>query len=110
MSLVLRTSVPFRVPLSDGVNTTLIVQLPPARTPEVQLSVSLKSPLAAMLAKVSVEALLLVRVTGMGGLDVPTACEPKFRLAGANVIPVADAENLTVCGLAGSLSQITRLP
>src|ERR1700733_6183053 len=111
MSFVFSTSVPFRVPVVEGGNTTLIVQLPPPSTPPTQLSVSEKSPLTTMLPpKVNVDALLLVSVTGSGGLDVPTACEPKVRLLGFSKIPVAVADKRTVCGLAGSLSDTTKLP
>jgi hypothetical protein len=110
ISFVFMTSEPFRTPLVEGVKTTFTVQFCSDGTPPRQLSVSVKSPLATMLPNVSVALLLLVIVNGRGGLDVPTGCEPKVRLAGVNATPVPVAENLTVCGLATSLLEITRLP
>jgi hypothetical protein len=68
---------PERAPLAVGVNVTLITQLPLAATgaPVLQvvlLAATAKSPVAAMLVKVRDAVPLLVTVTALAALVVPT--------------------------------------
>jgi hypothetical protein len=74
------------VPVKFGEKVTLKVHLAPAATLAPQGLVpdgaALKSPLATMLEIVSVAPELLVRVTVLGPLVVPTVCEAKARLVG----------------------------
>ena len=61
---------PVRVPVAVGVNVTLIVQLAAAARGEEQLLVCAKSPLVAMLVKVSAALPVLESVTGFAALVV----------------------------------------
>jgi hypothetical protein len=68
---------PDRVPVAVGVNVTLITQLLPAATGAlvlqvVPLAAIAKSPVAAMLVKVRDAVPLLVTVTALAALVVPT--------------------------------------
>jgi len=69
-SVIVRT--PLRAPVAVAVKVTLIVQLPPTVTLSPQLLVSAKSPLAAMLERVSGALPVLLSVTGWDVLLVPT--------------------------------------
>jgi hypothetical protein len=78
LALSVRVRIPDRVPLAVGVNVTLITQLPLAVTGVVVLQVvplaaSAKSHVAAMLVKVKDAVPLLVTVTALAALVVPTA-------------------------------------
>ena len=68
---------PERAPLAEGENVTLITQLLPAATGAlvlqvVPLAATAKSPVAAMLVKVKGAVPLLVTVTALAALVVPT--------------------------------------
>ena len=68
-----------------------------------------------MLLIVSVAVPLLVNVTGLAALVVPTVWLPKLRLVGDSVTAGALATapvpvRLTVCGLPGALSVIVTVP
>jgi len=68
---------PERLPLAAGVNVTLITQLPLAATGAlvlqvVPLAAMAKSPVAARLVKVKGAVPLLVTVTALAVLVVPT--------------------------------------
>ena len=80
LPLALSASVrlPVRVPVAPGVNVTLIMQPPLAATGAlvlqvVPLAATAKSPVAAMLVKVRGAVPLLVTVTALAPLVVPTA-------------------------------------
>ena len=70
-------TVPIRVPADVGRNDTLIVHEPPAINPEPQKLVTLKSPLAAILARLRAVVLLLVRIIDCALLTVPRFCTAK---------------------------------
>ncbi len=71
-ALSVMLKVPVRVPDAVGVNVTLMVQLAPAATEPPQVSVSAKSPLAAILPVIVRAALpLLDSVTVCAALVVP---------------------------------------
>jgi hypothetical protein len=59
---------PLRVPVAEGIKTTLTVQLFPAGTPVAQVFVWVKSPVAEILEMVSAALPVLVRVTGCAAL------------------------------------------
>ena len=84
MSVMVRA--PLKLPALAGVNVTLIVQLAPAATLVPQVLVWAKSPalvpLRVMLVMLRVALPLLVRVTELAALVVPTAWLPKLRLVG----------------------------
>ena len=84
LALSVTVNVPVRVPEAVGVKVTLMVQLPLPERPDPQLSVWLKSPVAAMLLMVMAVEVWLVRVIGCEVLEVPTAWLEKVRLVGAN--------------------------
>ena len=63
---------PVRVPVTVGVNLTLIAQFPPAATELPRLSVSAKSPLAEIPVIVKAAEPVLVSVTVCAALVVPT--------------------------------------
>ena len=75
MSLTFKVAL--RVPDADGVNVTLMLQLPPAATLEPQLLVSAKSeallPVSVTLVRVSVAEPVLVSVTVWAALAVFTS-------------------------------------
>ena len=96
-ALWLTVTAPLIVPVTLGVKVTLNVQVAPAATVGPQGAVpegaAVKSPLATMLEIASVPPELLVRVTDLGGLVVPTVCAAKVRLVGETVTgtcPVPD--------------------
>jgi hypothetical protein len=77
LALSARVRVPDRVPTAVGVKVTLITQLPPAATgvlvlQVVPLTATAKSPVTAMLVKVKDPVPVLVTVTGLAALVVPT--------------------------------------
>jgi hypothetical protein len=65
-----------------GVNVTLMVQLVPNAMLPSQVLVSLKSALGTMLLTVTAEPELLVTVTFLAPLVVPTCCDEKAMLDG----------------------------
>jgi hypothetical protein len=109
-----------RLPLADGVNVTLIGQLPSAATELPQVLVSEKSlafvPVTVMLVMPKAPLPVLLRVTVCAALVVPTGWLPKPRLVGKRLTtgPVPVPERLTVCGLPLALSvmltEAVRLP
>ena len=77
LALSVSVRLPERLPVAVGVNATLITQLPLAATGEVVLQVvplaaSAKSPVTAMIVKLKDAVPLLVTVTGLAALVVPT--------------------------------------
>jgi hypothetical protein len=84
LALSVTVSVPVRVPDAVGVKITLMTQLVPGAMLAVQLLVWAKSPLAAMLDKVSVPVPELVSMTVWPALGVPTVWLVKVRLEGAS--------------------------
>ena len=85
LALSVSVRLPERVPLAVGENVTLITQLPLAATGAlvlqvVPLAVIAKSPVATMLVKVKDAVPVLVTVTGMAALVVPTGWLLKLTL------------------------------
>jgi hypothetical protein len=76
-ALWVTVTAPVIAPATFGVNVTLNVHLPPAAREDPQAfdpkGVAAKSPLAAMLEMVSAAPELLVNVTVLAALVVPTA-------------------------------------
>src|SRR5205823_3337782 len=68
---------PVRLPMADGLKTTLMVQLAPAPSDVPQLLVWLKSPLASSELTVSAVFPLFASVMICAALEVPTSCEAK---------------------------------
>jgi hypothetical protein len=87
---------PVRVPDCDGAKVTLMMQLAPALSVDVQLFVCAKSPLAVMPDKVNVEPPLLLKVTDCAALVVPTCWLPKVRLPGFRLTTAPAPELVTV--------------
>src|SRR5690242_16136158 len=80
-ALSLMVMLPVRVPDWVGVNFTLIVQLlPTGKVTAVQLSVSVNSPLADSVVRVSSVVPVLVKVTATAPLVMPTAWLPRLTL------------------------------
>jgi hypothetical protein len=102
-----------RAPTAFGLNLTLMVQLaPPARlVPQVWLRVKslLLAPVRLMPVMLRAPLPLLVKVTTLAALVVPTARAAKLRLAGDKDTAVPVPLKLTVCGLVGSESLRRRL-
>jgi len=103
-ALCVTVAAPVMEPTTLGVNVTLNVHLPPAATVAPQGFVpegtAEKSPLATRLEILKAPPELLVSVTVLGALVVPTVCALKLRLAGDNetgTAPVPDAA--MNCGL-----------
>src|SRR6266581_3490176 len=86
VALSFTLSVALLVPLADGENVTLMVQLAPWATELPQLLVWAKSPLfdpvKPMLVMLKEDEPLLVNVTGCDGLVVPTCCVEKAKEPG----------------------------
>jgi len=90
----------------------LMVQLPPALTLGRQSSVSEKPALATMLATARAHPPVLLSVTGIEALGVPTIiCDAKVRLVvGREAVGTAPVPlKLTVCGLLLALSVMVRV-
>jgi hypothetical protein len=83
-------------PLDFGLKLTLIRQFFPAFSELPQVLVSEKLPLAAMLMPVSVALPLLVRVTALVPLVVPTRWFPKLKLVGERLTAGAVDEEVPV--------------
>lgn len=112
-ALSLTSNVPVLVPVSVGVNTTLIVQGELAARLDVHVVVeTVKSPLVVIAILVSATfSCLFVSVNTTGKLLLPTFTIPNVLLAGVSVacgapVPVSG----TVCGLFEALSVIVTLP
>jgi hypothetical protein len=93
--------------VEEGVKVTLMVQFVvgcSVAEPVVQLSVSLKSPLAVMLVNVIVEVPSFVAVMLCGAEVVPTGTLPKSKLEADSVNVDAVPVKLTTCGLFGAES------
>jgi hypothetical protein len=73
VALSVTTTVPERVPVAVGVNTTLIAQVAPAATELPQVLVCEKSPVVETLVMASGPAPVLVSVTVCAGLAVSRA-------------------------------------
>ncbi len=78
VALSVSVRLPDRLPVAVGVNVTLITQLLLAATDVlvlhvVPLAARAKSPIAAMLVKLTAAAPLLVTVTALAALVVPTS-------------------------------------
>ena len=88
LALSLMFIVAVRIPVAPGVNVTEIVHLPLAATLVPQVSVSAKSPESLPVNVIpvmdSMAGVLLVRVTFLAALVVPTVCLAKLREAGAD--------------------------
>jgi hypothetical protein len=117
LALSVSVRLPERLPVAVGVNVTLIRQLPLAATGAVVLQVvplaaTAKSPAAAMLVKLRDTVPLLVTVTALAALVVPTCSLPKLTLVVLRLMPgaVPVPLKLTVCGLPLALSVSVRLP
>ena len=77
VALSVSVRLPERLPVAVGVKVTLITQLLPAATGAlvlqvVPLAATAKSPVAAMLVKVKEAVPVLVTVTGLAALVVPS--------------------------------------
>jgi hypothetical protein len=85
---------PLRAPVAVGLNFTLMLQLAPAANELPQVCVCRKSP--ALVPVIAMEVIdranvpMLVRVTVLAALVVPTVTEPKLRLVTDNlaVVPI----------------------
>lgn len=97
--LLLALSVIVTAPVADpnvvGLNVTEIVHFLPANTVLPQVLVSANGPVTAMLVIVSGAVPVLVRITFLTALLVPTTTLPKFRLV---------AESVTDCAVAAGTS------
>ncbi len=84
-------NVPAKVPFEVGLKTMLLLQLAPAASvvphPKAEIAKGDEAPAPFT---VMAELVPLVRTRVCGELVVPTACEPKFRLAGESVTPVVE--------------------
>lgn len=76
------------MPLAEGVNVTVIAQVPPAFTLVPQLLVCAKSallvPVIEILILPTATLPLLLRLIFFAGLVVPTGWFPKLKLVGLN--------------------------
>src|SRR5437667_6973514 len=70
--------VPVRVPVVVGVKVTLIVQFAPAANVAPQVLLCASSPLAAMLVMFNSAVPMLLRVTPLGALVLPTCWSVKL--------------------------------
>ena len=111
-----------RLPLAEGLNVTLIVQLALAATELPHVLVWTKSlalvPVSARLVMLKAALPVLLRVRVWAALVVPTDWLAKVRLVGERLatpaVPAPVPERLTVCGLPLALSvmltEAVRLP
>jgi hypothetical protein len=113
VALSVTVTEPVRDPVAVGVNFTEMVQFAATATELPQVLVWLKSPLAAILAIVSVADPVFVSVTDCAALAVFNNWLPKLRLVGEKltagaVVPVP--VNEAVWGLPGALSFTESVP
>jgi hypothetical protein len=100
-------SEPLCPPATIGVKVTLMVQEAAAASGLTQLWVRAKFPVVVMLLMVRGPSPLLVSVTGLGALVVPSVWFPKLRLVGDMLtagMPVPVPERATARGLPAALS------
>jgi hypothetical protein len=110
-ALSIIVSVPILLPVTEGLNATLMLHVLPAGTLVPQLLVSAKSPAAATLVISSGVFRLLVNVTTLAALVVPAGWLLKLRLLGESVtggLPIPSKE--IVCGLPAALSVTAIVP
>ena len=81
-ALVLMVREPVTEPLTVGLKRTEIAQLFPARTEPPHALFWVKAAVTAIPVILSVACPVLLSVTVLAELVVPTACLPKFRLDG----------------------------
>jgi hypothetical protein len=97
---------PVRMPVTDGVKLTLMVQLVAAASVVPQLFVCAKSPVIVIAEIVSGAVPVFDSVALWAGLVVPITWLPKLRLAGESIaigaVPVPASD--TLCGLPEALS------
>src|SRR5579862_4660027 len=114
-TLSFRVTVPVRMPLAVGAKVTLITQLDFGATGTVMLQLlvaagaSAKFPLAVIELKTRFVVPVLVTVTDLAALVVPTLSVEKlmaFALSFACGLMIVAVKG-TVCGLPGALSVIT---
>ena len=86
---------PVIVPLTDGANLTWMLQLVPASTGAEQVLVWIKLALVVMLLTLSEAFPVLLSVTVLAALVVPTGCFLKVRLAGVTE-PIATGVGVAV--------------
>ena len=85
-ALSLTLAAPVLVPVAVGLNTMLILHVPLAARLVVQVVVdTAKSPVTEMEMPVRATGCLLVRVSTLAALVVPTFCDGNSRLVGVNV-------------------------
>src|ERR1700722_10512263 len=102
-----------RIPITVGLNVTLMVQDFLGGNEVPQVGVSAKSPGSAPVSVIEEmetvpTELSLVTVNTAGLLVVPTVCGPKRKLVGDNAMAVPDPCSATVCGEPAALSAIDR--
>ena len=85
VALSVTISVPVAVPSASGVKETEMMQLAPGARVLPQPLVSEKTPLAAMLERVSMPVPVFWSVTACEALVDPVACAAKVSEAGASV-------------------------
>lgn len=111
-ALSVSVTVPARVPTAVGVNFTLIWQLDPAASDDLQVVVREKLALATMLAILSAPVPVLVTVTVCAVLVVPTVCAANVKLVvdrlTTGIVPVP--ERAMACGLLLALSVMVVAP
>jgi len=105
---------PARLPGADGLKVTAMAQLAPTATEVPQVLVWAKSPVAATLARVRGPVPLLVSVTALAALAVPTNWLAKFTVAEPNEIWETGARplppRLAICGEFPALSVTVKMP
>jgi len=114
-ALSLTVAAPVKEPDTFGMKVTLKVQVAPAATVapqgDVPAPAALKPPLATMLEMVSVVPELLVSVTDLGALAVPTAWVPNARLVGDKTTGIAPVPvSPMICGLPAPESATAAAP
>src|SRR5580700_2474573 len=116
LALSVIVTLPVRAPFPVGLKVTRIVQALPAFKDPLQLFVCEKSPLAAMLVRLSVAFPVLESVRLFARLDVPILNVEKLRFVGERLttgavdvdVPVPD--RVSICGLPLALSVIVIAP
>jgi hypothetical protein len=110
LSVIVRAAV--CVPVTAGVNVTVIVQIAPGATIDPQLLVCAKLPVVVMLAIDSGKSPAFFSEIFFDPA-VPVDCAPNERLAGESTIAADDVpvpDKLTVCGLPVALSATDSVP
>ena len=110
---LLITRLPLKAPTVIGENVILMLQLLGCANVALQVLLLIaKSPLATLLLMLSTAPPVLLRVTVLAVLVVPTPCEPKFHDVGLAtlVLPWPVPVSAMLCGLPGALLAIVMLP